>query len=88
MVKLKIKKINGKLNIIGRNLKKYRELRGYTLRQFSLRLELFGLTMYHTDIYNIENGNKTVRDFEIKGFCKALNITLDNLYEDTDKYYE
>lgn len=85
---MKVKKIDGKLNIIGKNLRKYRQLRGYTLRQFSVKLELYGLTMYHTDIYNIEHGLKTVRDFEVKGFCKALNITLDNLYENTDKYYE
>lgn len=44
--------------------------------------------MYHTDIYNIELGNKTVRDFELKAFCKALNITLENIYEGTDKYFE
>ncbi len=85
---MKIKKINGKLNIIGKNLKKYRELRGLTQRELSQKLELYGLTIYHTDIYHIEHGEKTVRDYEIKGFCLALNITLENIYEDTDKEYE
>lgn len=88
MVILKVKKINGKLNIIGKNLRKYRELRGLTQRELSEKLELLGLTIYHTDIHNIEHGNKTVRDYEIKGFCIALKITLENLYEDTDKEYE
>lgn len=85
---MKAKKINGKLNIIGKNLKKYREFRGLTQRELSERLELYGLIIYHTDIHNIEHGKKQVRDYEIKGFCKALNITLDNLYENTDKEYE
>lgn len=85
---MKVKNIYGKLNIVGDNLRKYRLLRGYTLRQLSLKLELYGITMYHTDIYNIELGNKTVRDFELKAFCKALNITLENIYENTDKYFE
>ncbi len=88
MRNLKTKRINGKLNIIGKNLKKYRELRGLTQRELSQKLELYGLTIYHTDIHNIEHGNKTIRDYEIKGFCLALNISLDDIYEDTDKEYE
>ncbi|MGN1310177.1 MAG: helix-turn-helix domain-containing protein [Clostridia bacterium] len=85
---MKIKKINGKLNIIGKNLRKYRELRGLTQRQLSAKLELLGLTIYHTDIHRIEHFNKSVKDYELKGFCIALNISLDDLYEDTDKEYE
>ena len=46
MVILKVKKINGKLNIIGKNLRKYRELRGLTQRELSEKLELLGLTIY------------------------------------------
>ena len=88
MSNLKAKRINGKLNIIGKNLKKYRKLRGLTQRELSQKLELYGLTIYHTDIHNIEHGNKTIRDYEIKGLCLALNISLDDIYEDTDKEYE
>lgn len=85
---MKIRKLNGKLNIIGKNIKKYRELKGLTLRELSEKLELYGLTIYHSDIHNIEHGKKTIRDYEIKGFCLALDITFDDLYEDTDKEYE
>ena len=31
---------------------------------------------------------KTVKDFEVLAFCKVLDITLNDLYSDTDKYYE
>lgn len=57
---MKIRKLNGKLNIIGKNIKKYRELKGLTLRELSEKLELYGLTIYHSDIHNIEHGKKTI----------------------------
>ena len=85
---MKIRKLNGKLNIIGKNIKKYRELKGLTLRELSEKLELYGLTIYHSDIHNIEHGKKTIRDYDIKGFCLALDVSLDDLYENTDKEYE
>ena len=85
---MKIRKLNGKLNIIGKNIKKYRELKGLTLRELSEKLELYGLTIYNSDIHNIEHGKKTIRDYEIKGFCLALDVSLDDLYENTDKEYE
>lgn len=44
--------------------------------------------MYICDIYEIEYGKKTVKDFEVLAFCKVLNITLDDIYSDTDQYYE
>lgn len=85
---MKVKKINGKLNIIGKNLKKYRKLRGYSQRELCDKLELFGISMYHSDIHHIEHGEKTIRDYEIAAICKALNISLDNLFENTDKEFE
>lgn len=85
---MKIKTINGKLNIIGDNLKKYRLSRGLSQRELSEKLELLGLTIYYTDIHKIEHYKKTVRDYELKGFCIALGISLDDLYEGTDQEYE
>ena len=44
--------------------------------------------MYNCDIYEIEYGEKTVKNLETLAFCKILGITLEDLYSDTDKYYE
>lgn len=44
--------------------------------------------MYICDIYEIEYGKKTVKDFEALAFCKVLDITLDELFADTDDFYE
>ena len=73
---MKVKTLNGNLNIIGKNLRKFRKQRK------------IGVTMYISDIYEIEYGKKTVKDFEALAFCKVLNISLDDLYSNTEEYYE
>lgn len=85
---MKVKTLNGNLNIIGQNLRKYRKQRKISQPELCKKLDLLGVTMYICDIYEIEYGKKTVKDFEALAFCKVLNITLNDLYSDTDKYYE
>ena len=85
---MKVKTLNGNLNIIGKNLRKYRKLQKISQPELCKKLDLLGVTMYICDIYEIEYGKKTVKDFEALAFCKVLNITLDDLYSDTDQYYE
>ena len=85
---MKVKTLNGNVNIIGRNLRKYRLERNLSQPRICQKLDLIGVTMYNCDIYEIEHGKKTVKDFEALAFCKVLSITLDQLYSDTDKYYE
>ncbi len=84
---MKSKKLNGKSNIIGTNIQKYRLQSDLSLRQLSDKLSLYGITLYHTDIFDIERNERLVKDFELKAICKALCITYEQLFEDTDKYY-
>lgn len=51
---MKIKKINGKSNIVGKNLRKYRELKGLSQRDVCKKLELLGLQIYNSDIHYME----------------------------------
>ena len=51
---MKVKTLNGNLNIIGKNLKKYRALRGLSQPAICRKLDLLGVTMYISDIYEIE----------------------------------
>ena len=83
---MRVKTLNGNLNIIGNNLRKYRLLKKFSQPEICRKLDLLGVTMYNSDIF--EYGKKTVKDFEILAFCKVLGITLDELYSDTEKYYE
>ena len=85
---MKVKTLNGNMNIIGKNLKKYRLLKNLSQPEICRKLDLLGVTMYICDIYEIEYGKKTVKDFEAHAFCKVLDISLDELYSDADNYYE
>ena len=44
--------------------------------------------MFKSDVYEIENNKRLVKDFESKAICIALSVSLDELYSDTDKYFE
>ena len=81
---MQIKKLNGKSNVIGKNIKKYRELRNLTQRDLSNKIALLGIDIYHSDISQIENQKLLLKDFEIIAFCKVLAVTYDQLFEDTD----
>ncbi|MBQ3408313.1 MAG: helix-turn-helix transcriptional regulator [Clostridia bacterium] len=85
---MQIKKLNGKSNVIGKNIKKYRELRNLTQRELSNKIALLGIDIYHSDISQIENQKLMLKDFEIIAFCKILGVTYDQLFEDTDNIFD
>ena len=60
-------------NICGENIKRYREKKG---------LSLEGLVLSAKELEQIEQGQKVVLDQEIICFCKALSITVEQLFED------
>lgn len=76
--------LNEKANIIGKNVQKYRLEKDFSLRKLSDKLQLQGITLYHTDIFEIENQNRLVKDFELKAICKALDVSYEDIYKDTD----
>lgn len=83
-----IRKLDDNVNIIGANLKRIRENRNLSQYDLCCQLELLGVTMYKSDIYEIENNKRLVKDFEAKALCIVLSVSLDELYADTDKYFE
>lgn len=80
-----IRKLNDNVNIVGSNIKKIREEQQLSQPDLCRKLELLGVTMYIADIYEIENNKRLIKDFEIKAFSMALNVSLDTLYDDTEK---
>lgn len=82
-----IRKLNNSVNIIGKNLKKYRKLNNYTQEDLCRELDLIGLTMFRSDIYEIENNKRLVKDFELKAFCMIFKISADELLSNTEKYF-
>jgi len=85
---VKSKDFNGKKNIVGNNLKKYREQKGLSQRDVCKKLELLGLQIYNSDIHYMEHGQKPIKDYESKALSIVLGISLEQMYEDTDKDFE
>ena len=70
-----MKKFNGQSNIFGKNLKKYRKLRGYSQRELSDKLALLGVDLYHSDISAIEN-----HKLLLISYLKILITYLNNFF--------
>ena len=82
---MRIKRINSKLNVIGQNVKKYRTKMNLTQQELCDKLDLYGLNLYHSDIYLIEYNKRIVRDYEALAPSKVFGISLDELYAGADK---
>ena len=74
-----VRKLNNNLNVIGDNLRKYRKEKHLSQADLTMELNLFGINLHKNDVYMIENNKRTVKDYEIWGFLKVLNITFDDL---------
>ena len=85
---MKTKQLNGYYNIVGANIRKYREQKGYSQRELARKLNLMGVNLYNSDISRIESHTLYIRDFEEKAICKILDISYEQLFEDTDKYFD
>ncbi len=83
-----VSKLNNKLNIVGKNIKKYRELKELSQNDVCCKMALLGITLYKSDIYNIEHCKRTIKDFELYGFSKILNVSFEQLFENVEKDFE
>ena len=77
---MSVRKLNNNLNVIGDNLRKYRKEKHLSQADLTMELNLLGINLHKNDIYMIENNKRTVKDYEIWGFIKILNITFDDLF--------
>lgn len=81
---MSMKGINSKLNIIGKNVKKYRQKMNLTQRELCAKLDLYGLNLYHSDIYLIEHNKRIVKDYEFLALSKVFKISLEELFSGTE----
>ena len=72
---MKTKNLNGYYNVIGQNIRKYREHKSISQRQLANKLNLKGINLYHSDISRIEANDLFIRDYELIGIYKVLGIT-------------
>lgn len=77
---MSVRKLNNNLNVIGGILRKYRKEKHLSQANLTAELNLLGINLHKNDIYMIENNKRSVKDYEVWGFIKILNITYDDLF--------
>lgn len=73
---------NDSLNIVGDKIRYYREKNNLSYQKLSDKLMILGIDIHKQSIYRIEKGLRTVVDYELCGFAKCFNISLDTLVSD------
>lgn len=71
--------ITKKSNVIGNLIKKYREEKGLEKIEVSRLLQLHAVYLDSTELKRIEDGTQIVKDFELIGLCKVLDVNYDDL---------
>lgn len=82
-----IMKFNGKMNVIGSTLKKYRIEKGLSYEKLSAKLDLIGISIHKQSLYDIENNKRTVKDYELYGLAYVLGIDVNDLLADIKKTF-
>ena len=82
-----IMKFNGKMNVIGNTLKKYRIEKGLSYEKLSAKLDLIGISIHKQSLYDIENNKRTVKDYELYGLAYVLGIDVNDLLADIKKTF-
>lgn len=73
---------NTKLNIVGDKIRYFREKNNLSYQKLSDKLMILGIDIHKQSIYRIEKGLRTVVDYELCGFAKCFNISIENLVSD------
>lgn len=84
----KMIKYNGKLNVIGEKVRKYRETEKLSLSQLSNKLLLLGVDIPKSSLQNIEVGKRVVKEYEFFALCKVFNVSMEDMLKDFIKEIE
>lgn len=83
-----IEKLNGNLNIVGKNIYKIRKENKISRQALSNKLMLLGVDISSQSVYDIENGLRTIVDYELCAIAKILNTSVDELMLDFKNYID
>jgi len=72
---------NGRNNICGTQIAKYRKALGKSQREFADALQILGLDVDKNAIQRMEAGKQFVTDIELVYIVKALNVAYETLLE-------
>lgn len=66
-------------NMVGHNVKKYRQEQKLSQQLLSDRLETLGIYVCRGSISRIEDKSRTVTDIELYGLSKVLGVSIEDL---------
>jgi transcriptional regulator with XRE-family HTH domain len=69
-----------KLNVIGPQVRKLREHKGWTQSQLAVKLQLFGWDTSQDSVSKMENQDRRVPDLELFVLARVLEVTADELF--------
>ncbi len=70
----------GKNNVCGKNIAKYRKELKISQRELADRLQLVGLDIDKNAIQRMESGQRFITDIEVLYLLKVFNITFEELF--------
>lgn len=73
-----------KMNIIGKNVRKFRTEQKMSQRELSIKLETVAVYICRGSVSRIEDQTRTVSDIELYGLSQVLKKPIENFFEDTD----
>lgn len=68
-------------NLVGTKVRELRRLKKLSQQTLSDRLETMAIYVCRGSISRIEDKSRTVTDIELYGLAKALNVSIDELFE-------
>lgn len=69
-------------NIVGEKVRKFREERKLSQKEFSEKLETQAIYICRGSISRIESHERTVTDFELKAMAEILRVPIEELFEE------
>lgn len=70
---------DGKNNLCGKNVAKFRNELGISQRKLADKLQILGLDVDKNAVQRIEAGKRFVTDIELYYLCKVFDITYEEL---------
>ena len=77
-----------KTNIVGANVRALRKRRKMSQQALSNKLELLGVYVCRGSVSRIEDGSRTVTDIELLAISKVLSVSINDLFLNSEKYFE
>ena len=75
-------------NVVGKNVRALRRKRRMTQQAMSNRLELLGVYVCRGSVSRIEYGVRTVTDIELLAIARVLEVSVNELFEGNENYFD